>query len=705
MWEVGVDFSVVVAALNVETISYQNQVELLWDGIADAGYYVIKRSVDGLGYEIIGTVPGERNNYVDDSQLYTSQTYSYRVLAYDIDDNLLASEEKGNIQIPWISWGDHYGREGEDEIVSDIGVWEDKGNNATYVFVVGATKRDGSGYDILVLRYRFNTVTEEVQVASASFNGIGNGDDVGVALAIDEETNGGTPQCYVYIAGRTWNGTDYDYVVLKYDADLVSQWTPPPYYNGDGNGDDIPADIAVDKNNHIVYVTGKVSRKEVTGTGFPISGFDYGTISYSSNGNLRWVRFFDGIDPWDCGGIPGGCDENSLDYATAIAVDSNGDVYVTGVGSGDETQGTDPEGDFVTIKYRGSDGTELARVRYDYSSFFDEPHDITVDGWGNVYVTGGSYGGLDMDIVTVSYDSSLSTERWVRRYSGAGNGHDVGQALAVYDSGSTTYVYVVGVALGILSEDYMILCYGADGTLQWQDAFNGKGGGSDIAAAVTVDADGNVYVSGTSGGNCSGYDFTNVKYSSGPIPEWVVRYDGGNFRGEGYNAICDCGERQCFSYEKVVAIAVDSTGNLYAAGLGQNVATSNDLDIVVIRDAFVSKASPQVIISTDKDSYTTNDTLKAGLKVISGGEPIVGDLYVRLSMPNGKVYYYPTWSRKPTPVVRNWNVIDWAVEPFFTYTFSGQELPGTYLWEAALVEPGTNNIIGNISSAPFSFSP
>jgi len=76
-----------------------------------------------------------------------------------------------------------------------------------------------------------------------------------------------------------------------------------------------------------------------------------------------------------------------------------------------------------------------------------------------------------------------------------------------------------------------------------------------------------------------------------------------------------------------------------------------------------------------------------------------------LRLPDGTYRYYPTWSTTPTPVVSSWTVTDYGPAVFFSYTFKGTEAQGNYKWQAALTEPGTSNIIGEVSEAPFSFAP
>jgi len=165
-----------------------------------------------------------------------------------------------------------------------------------------------------------------------------------------------------------------------------------------------------------VYVTG-------FSTG-PASGYDYATIKYNSAGTRQWVARYDGP-------------AHANDYANAIAVDGSGNVYVTG-GSGGSGVGCVPAcDDYATIKYNSS-GRQQWVARYNGSgNGSDDAQAIAIDSSGNVYVTGISWGGSGTfdDYATVKYDTS-GTQQWAARYNGPGNSEDVGRAIAVDASGN-----------------------------------------------------------------------------------------------------------------------------------------------------------------------------------------------------------------------------------------------------------------------------
>src|SRR5437762_10282299 len=89
-------------------------------------------------------------------------------------------------------------------------------------------------------------------------------------------------------------------------------------------------------------------------------------------------------------------------FAEAVAVDSSGNVYVTG-----ESAGPGTYMDYATIKYNFS-GQQQWVIRYDGPGHdLDRASGIAVNDSGNVYVTGWSWGAAtSSDYATVKYNSA-----------------------------------------------------------------------------------------------------------------------------------------------------------------------------------------------------------------------------------------------------------------------------------------------------------
>ena len=133
-----------------------------------------------------------------------------------------------------------------------------------------------------------------------------------------------------------------------------------------------------------------------------------------------------------------------------------------------------------------------------------------MDAEGNVYVTGYSIGlGSSADYATIKYGSKGEVV-WAKRYNGPGNGSDTPSALALDAQGN---VYVTGYSVGLSSlYDYATIEYSPTGERLWVRRYNGPGNGHDMPRALTVDGQGNLYVTGSSTGVDSSDDYATVKY-------------------------------------------------------------------------------------------------------------------------------------------------------------------------------------------------
>src|SRR2546428_8488898 len=159
---------------------------------------------------------------------------------------------------------------------------------------------------------------------------------------------------------------------------------------------------------------------------------------------------------------------------------------------------------------------------------------MAVDKTGNVYVSGGSYGGTSTydDIATIKYDTD-GHRLWVARYDGPGHYYD-GSFVDIAVDGDGN-VIVTGDANVDSSDsysqqyayDYATIKYDPNGNQLWVARYDGYDQDEDRPQAMAVDAQGNVYVTGYSWGNFSGYDFATVKYDSSGNQLWANRLDYG----------------------------------------------------------------------------------------------------------------------------------------------------------------------------------
>jgi uncharacterized delta-60 repeat protein len=174
------------------------------------------------------------------------------------------------------------------------------------------------------------------------------------------------PAGEVYVGGYTDLTGLTDMLLIKYDAAGNQIWVRT--YNGADNKSDAIARIAVDSQGNIL----------TTGYLQPASFYsDFGTLKYDSNGNLLWVRLYDGPIA------------NDEEIPRALAIGPNNSVYVTGYQQGSVS--------VATVKY-DANGNQIWAATYNHpNSLLDSGNAIAVDALGNVIVAGQS------PILTIRY--------------------------------------------------------------------------------------------------------------------------------------------------------------------------------------------------------------------------------------------------------------------------------------------------------------
>lgn len=345
----------------------------------------------------------------------------------------------------------------------------------------------------------------------------------------------------VYVTGNIeiTSGSNYDFVTIKYNSSGIAQWIKT--YNGPSSGEDFGRRIAVDNSGN-VYVTGYSPNTGAYGTE------DYATIKYNSNGIQQWVTRYNGP-------------ANQPDHPTSIAVDKNGNVYVTGTTYG----ANGPYYDYATIKYNSSGVQQWVQIYNGPGNQSDNAWAMLLDDSANVYVTGTSYGsGTFDDFCTIKYNTS-GIQQWVTRYNGQFNNNDGAYSITL-DTGRN--VYVSGkqmIGSNNATSDFVTVKYNPSGVQQWAAIYNGPANDWDNGGIVAVDLTGNVYVTGSSTGVGTSYDYATIKYNSSGAQQWVQRYNGPLGDGPDYNN----------------TLTVDRFGNVYVTG--QSSASVNNPDFTSVK--------------------------------------------------------------------------------------------------------------------------
>jgi hypothetical protein len=385
----------------------------------------------------------------------------------------------------------------------------------------------------LVVSSPFGRGQTAVEAWVQRYHEAGSGEDRPLAIAVASNGN-------AIVTGTSRDTNFFDlkhWVTIAYSTSGAPLWTNR--YRGPGDFyDDQPNAVAVDA----------AGNAFVAGVAFNMDGDqDYVVIKYSTTGVPMWTKRYNG---------PG----NGNDGANAVAVDSFGNVIVTGLSVG--TNGLSSYIDYATIKYSGA-GVPLWTNRYNGpTNNLDEATDLAVDGSGNVVVTGISLGYAYADYLTIKY-SSTGVPLWTNRYNGAADNDDRARALAVDGNGNA---FVTGDSWNGSVGEYATIAYSGAGVPLWTNRYHTPGSGNNFARAIAADTNGNVFVTGGGGG------FATIKYSNAGMPLWTNRYNGPSVYS---------------SSDTARAIAVDAGGNVIVTGDSYRDFVTRDIATIAYSNAGV----------------------------------------------------------------------------------------------------------------------
>jgi len=339
------------------------------------------------------------------------------------------------------------------------------------VYVIGSSTSPDYGNDFVTIKY-----SPEGDILWLQRFSEGTNSSEG-ARHIEIDKNGD-----IYVMGYCIEpSTGFDFALVKYRPSGEIVWSNR--YDSDGHGNDEPMAMELDQSGNI-YVTGKTDRSD--------TGYHYLTIKYSQSGETLWTKSFSGLG-------------HSAESPSGLAVDPAGNVIVTG-----ESYYDNFSSDWLTVKY--SPQGELLWARY-YSGpgdSTDHPTALAVDGDGNIYVTGVSRGeGTSDDLVTLKYSPDGDT-LWAKRFNGHLNAWDGGTAMAVDHDNN---VCVAGYTRAETREDFLLLKYAPGGELLWYGRYDGPASHNDVVTAMALDQEGNAYLTGRSWTDSTYQDYSTVKFS------------------------------------------------------------------------------------------------------------------------------------------------------------------------------------------------
>ena len=342
-----------------------------------------------------------------------------------------------------------------------------------------------------------------------------------------------------------------------------------------GTGQDEAFSVAVDAAGN-VYTTGSFSHtvdfdpgEGIFNLTVPPQGEDMFIQKLDASGNFLWAKQMVDSKTSEFG--------FSTSRGLAITVDASGVAYLTGYFRGtvdfDPGPGTasltsvsvggndafvlklNAEGNFEWVKQIG--GNEAVDTRF-----------IAVDEGGNVYTTGHFTGNADFDpgedrffLLAESYSAFIQKLDpdgnliWAKKFTEISSGSSI--AVDAEEN-----IFVAGDFYGVPSKgepEIFVIKYDKHGEMVWLEQMGGAG--HDYGRALTLDADGNIFLTGifeqTADFNISGsavsltslgkFDIFIAKMENTGEVIWVKQMGGSG-------------------HEEVKSISLDSEGNIYTTG-------------------------------------------------------------------------------------------------------------------------------------------
>lgn len=353
---------------------------------------------------------------------------------------------------------------------ADIAI-DDEGN----IYVVGSSSSAG----IVTLKYSSEGTFQWVRTVSGPLLGEGRA----CALAGDS---------ILFVAGRRVN-TDFstDFIVLAYATDGTERWRTTIRADSTFENDIVALAVAAPDR---VALCGYLATERIDDL-MPFR--DIVTILLNGSGTELWRRQFSEADSAD-------------DRPVAMGVDAAGNLLVAGMSSGYHRA----HEDYLAISY-APDGTERWWTRYGNPDLTEDfATDAETTPGGGLVITGyGWRDGQEFNFNTVQFDSGGALQ-WAATWDGAGR--DFAHGLTVDGTGN---VYVTGgTREGMLgTSSGATVAYDPGGHFRWEAIYGDPGGNSVYGGDLLVDDSGHVFIMAQAPGDSTGWDYLTLKYRQGVV--------------------------------------------------------------------------------------------------------------------------------------------------------------------------------------------
>ena len=364
--------------------------------------------------------------------------------------------------------------------------------------VVAGFSNNGADYDFAVVRYNADgSLDTGFGTGGQVTTAIGAGHDYGYAVAIQADGK-------IVVAGASTNGADFDVAVVRYNTDGSLD-------TGFGTGGKLTTAIGAGQDHGYavaIQADGKIVVAGYANTGGAL--FDFAAVRYNTDGSL------------DAGFGTGGKVTTvigaSYSAGQSVAIQTDGKIVVAGYV---HTGGYD---DIAVVRYNADGSLDAAfgtggQVTTAIGTLSEDGYSVAIQDDGKIVVAGVTQitvSDYDFALVRYNADGSLDTGFGTggKVTTSFSTGKDYGYSVAIQADGK---MVVAGYAYNGADFDIAVARYNADGSLDTGFGTGGQvttaiGPGQDNGRSEAIRADGNKVVVAGYAHNGTDYDIAVLRY-------------------------------------------------------------------------------------------------------------------------------------------------------------------------------------------------
>ncbi len=427
------------------TGSYSHANDILLDhngNVVITGFNAYPRDVDIVSFDSIGN----QNFLADFSGQWRSYDRANAVTVSSAGDIIVGgyattSTNKDFLTLKYDASGDFQWKKefnGAANLIDEI--WAVDTDVDGNVYITGSSETAANIRDFITIKYD----PDGNQIWQSTYDDTLHLSDIPVDLKVNSQGD-------VYVCGYSDVNSSYsrEVVLLKYDGGSGSLLWKRTFKGSYPDGNDMPIRMKFDSQENVVL--GSWLTESTAGA----INYDYAVSKFSPEGDSLWTSTYNDSS-------------NGNDYLKDLCIGNGDNIYVTGYGK-------DAAGDnqIITIKYN-SGGEEQWVARFDSSlggSYGDQGTALMVDENGNVIVSGiGFVSSYNTDILLIKYDAT-GQQQWVTRYNNPDrvDAGDYVTGMQWMDDGSIFIAGAFSSAYPYYSMQNMN--FSADGEFQYIDGF------------------------------------------------------------------------------------------------------------------------------------------------------------------------------------------------------------------------------------------